>query len=51
MVTNAVEEGYMSQASVEPILRQQLLNEKKGEKLSADLKAKNFANIDAAAIL
>ncbi len=49
MVTNAVEEGYMSQASVEPILRQQLLNEKKGEKLSADLKAKNFANIDAAA--
>lgn len=49
MVTNAVEEGYMSQASVEPFLRQQLLTEKKGEKMSADLKAKNYTNIDAAA--
>ena len=39
----------MPQQNVEVFLRGELLNEKKGEKISADLKAKNPTNITAAA--
>lgn len=49
MVSNIAEEGYMPQTAVEPYLRQELLKEKKAEKIMADLKAKNPTQIDAAA--
>ena len=49
MVSNAMEKGYMPQQNVEVFLRSELLNEKKGEKIAADLKAKNPTNITAAA--
>ena len=49
MVSNISEEGYMPQATVEPYLRQEILKEKKAEKIMADLKAKNPTQIDAAA--
>ena len=49
MVSNATEKGYMPQQNVEVFLRNELLNEKKGEKISSDLKAKNLTGITAAA--
>lgn len=49
MVSDISEKGYMPQAAVEPYLRQELMREKKAEKIIADLKAKNPTNIEAAA--
>ncbi len=49
MVSNIAEEGYMPQTAAEPYLRQELLRDKKAEKIMADLKAKNPSNIEAAA--
>lgn len=49
MVSDISEKGYMPQAAVEPYLRQELMREKKSEKIIADLKAKNPTNIEAAA--
>ncbi|MDR0865788.1 MAG: SurA N-terminal domain-containing protein [Candidatus Symbiothrix sp.] len=39
-------EGYRSLASVSDILKRELINEKKGEKLVADLQAKKFSTLE-----
>ncbi|MCD7710511.1 MAG: SurA N-terminal domain-containing protein [Porphyromonadaceae bacterium] len=49
MVSDISEKGYMPKAAAEPYLRQELLRQKKGDKISADLQEKNPVNIDAVA--
>ena len=46
-VEGTLKEGYRSVASVTPALRAELAAQKKGEKIAADLKAKNLTSIDA----
>ena len=45
-VEGTLPEGYRSLASVSALLQWELLNKKKGEKLVADLKAKNFTSLE-----
>ncbi|MDR0413645.1 MAG: SurA N-terminal domain-containing protein [Dysgonamonadaceae bacterium] len=45
-VENSLEEGYSPLASVSERVRRELLNEKKGEKLVADLKAKGLTSLE-----
>ncbi|MDR1938185.1 MAG: SurA N-terminal domain-containing protein [Tannerellaceae bacterium] len=42
-----VREGYRSLASVESSLKSELIAQKKGEKIAAELKAKNLTSLDA----
>lgn len=46
-VEGTLKEGYRSVASVTPALRAELAAQKKGEKIAADLKAKNLTSMDA----
>jgi peptidyl-prolyl cis-trans isomerase D len=45
-IENSLQEGYRSLASVSEILKRELINEKKGEKRIADLKALNFNSLE-----
>ncbi|GHV58298.1 peptidylprolyl isomerase [Bacteroidia bacterium] len=45
-VEGSLQAGYRSLASVSEFLKRELLNKKKGEKLVADLKAKNFTTLE-----
>ncbi|MDR0542044.1 MAG: SurA N-terminal domain-containing protein [Dysgonamonadaceae bacterium] len=45
-VEGSLQAGYRSFASVSEFLKRELLNRKKGEKLAADLKAKNFTTLE-----
>jgi peptidyl-prolyl cis-trans isomerase D len=45
-IENSLEEGYRPLASISEILKRELINEKKGEKLVADLKAKGFTSLE-----
>ena len=45
-VENTLPEGYRPLASVSNLLQRELLNRKKGEKLVADLKAKNLITLE-----
>ncbi|MDR1556367.1 MAG: SurA N-terminal domain-containing protein [Tannerellaceae bacterium] len=42
-----IREGYRSMASVEPSLKSEIIAQKKGEKIAADLKSKNLSSLDA----
>ncbi|MDR1258875.1 MAG: SurA N-terminal domain-containing protein [Tannerellaceae bacterium] len=42
-----VREGYRSLASVEPVLKSELVAEKKGKQIAEDLKARNLTSLDA----
>nr|WP_129735376.1 SurA N-terminal domain-containing protein [Parabacteroides goldsteinii] len=46
-VEGTLKEGYRSVASVTPALRAEIAAQKKGEKIAADLKAKNLTSVDA----
>jgi len=45
-VENALPAGFRPLASVSELLKRELLNKKKGEKLAADLKSKNFTTLE-----
>ncbi|GHT77839.1 peptidylprolyl isomerase [Bacteroidia bacterium] len=45
-IEGELKEGFRPLASVSDLLKRELLNEKKGEKLTADLKAKNFTTLE-----
>ncbi|MDR2682785.1 MAG: SurA N-terminal domain-containing protein [Dysgonamonadaceae bacterium] len=45
-IEGSLQAGYRSLASVSGLLKLELLNQKKGEKLAADLKAKNFSTLE-----
>ncbi|MDR1527541.1 MAG: SurA N-terminal domain-containing protein [Dysgonamonadaceae bacterium] len=45
-IEGTLQAGYRSLASVSELLKLELLNKKKGEKLAADLKAKNFTTLE-----
>lgn len=45
-VENSLKEGYRSLESVSPILKRELINQKKGEKWAADLKAKGYTTLE-----
>jgi peptidyl-prolyl cis-trans isomerase D len=45
-IENSLKEGYRPLASVSEILKRELINEKKGEKLVSDLKAKGFNSLE-----
>ena len=47
IVTGETPAGYTPLAQVEPALRYELLGQKKGEKIVADLKAKNLGSLEA----
>ena len=46
-VDGTIKEGYRSVASVTPALKSEIAAQKKGEKISADLKAKNLTSVEA----
>ena len=46
-LVGATKEGYRPLADVTDILKREILNKKKGEKIVADLKAKNLSSLDA----
>lgn len=46
-VEGTLKEGYRSVASVTPALRAEIAAQKKGEKIAADLKAKNLTSVEA----
>lgn len=46
-IEGTVKEGYRSVASVTPALKSEIAAQKKGEKISADLKAKNLTSVEA----
>jgi peptidyl-prolyl cis-trans isomerase D len=45
-IEGSLQEGYRSLASVSDILKRELINQKKGEKLVADLKTKKLENLE-----
>ncbi|MDR0680688.1 MAG: SurA N-terminal domain-containing protein [Dysgonamonadaceae bacterium] len=45
-IENSLKEGYRPLASISEILKRELINEKKGEKLVADLKEKGFNRLE-----
>ncbi|GHT49348.1 peptidylprolyl isomerase [Bacteroidia bacterium] len=45
-VENSLQEGYRSLESVSPLLKRELLNQKKGEKWVADLKSKGYTTLE-----
>lgn len=46
-VEGTIKDGYRSVASVTPALKSEIAAQKKGEKISADLKAKNLTSVEA----
>ena len=46
-IEGTLKEGYRSLASLTPTLRAEIAAQKKGEKISADLKAKNLTSVEA----
>ena len=46
VLTGATKEGYRSLSEVSEILKREILNKKKGEKIVVDLKAKNLSSLE-----